>query len=297
MHHVPRSDASKQVRRLLQPVHRRFAGALPVKARRRDPDLVGQGRLPRLERPISFTEKVNWRIVNDRRPLLAWTCDKRAMKEYAVRTAGDLGIRVPATLWNGSDAHELAGRSFDCDWVIKPNHRSGLVRFGARGATLDDDYLSELDSWMRDDQGALLGEWAYSQARREILLEERIPGAHAPTDYKFFVFHGVAAAIQVDHSRFTGHLRNFYTPDWKPLAIMNRFPVGPGVPPPERLAEMRQIAEALGAPFDFIRVDLYSTPDAVWFGEVTPYPGGGVEPFKPRGVDEWLGSLWHLPGQ
>ena len=57
---------------------------------------------------------------------------------------------------------------------------------------------------------------------------------------------------------------------------------------------MTEVSEALGREFDFIRVDLYDVEGSVWFGELTPYPGGGLDPFDPR-LDRELGALWVLP--
>jgi hypothetical protein len=40
-------------------------------------------RLPHVRNPVTFHEKINWRILKDRRGILAWTCDKLATKDYA----------------------------------------------------------------------------------------------------------------------------------------------------------------------------------------------------------------------
>jgi len=55
---------------------------------------------------------------------------------------------------------------------------------------------------------------------------------------------------------------------------------------------MIEYAEALGRGLDYIRVDLYDTPNKVYFGELTPTPAGGTEPFEPRALDGFLGRLW-----
>src|SRR4051812_26590686 len=121
---MARSAQVDALRKRLQPVHRRIAGGLPLAARRRYLYLAGQGRLPRLKAPQSFTEKVNWRIIHDRRSVLAWTCDKQAMKAYAASLTSTLDLSVPETMWAGSDPKELLGQSFQSPWVLKPNHRS-----------------------------------------------------------------------------------------------------------------------------------------------------------------------------
>ncbi|MGY2066625.1 ATP-grasp fold amidoligase family protein [Blastococcus sp. SYSU DS0619] len=294
---MPRSRLNAVVRSHLQPAHRRVAGLLPPTARRRYLYLAGQRRLPRLRDPRTFTEKVNWRILRDRRPELAWTCDKLAMKDHAYRCQQEAGLAVPETLWSGDDLGAVAGRAFDRAWVLKPNHRSGLVRFGAASDVIDASIVAETREWLRNDQSALLGEWAYCKARNLFLVEEDIACGGGPLDdYKFLVFDGRVAAIQVDRGRFTAdQTRRYYTPDWEPVPVQLVVPSGPPIAAPANLTAMLHAAEVLARPFDFMRVDLYSTGDTVWFGELTPYPSGGVMRYEPRAFDVWLGEQWSLP--
>jgi hypothetical protein len=56
---------------------------------------------------------------------------------------------------------------------------------------------------------------------------------------------------------------------------------------------MIEYAEVSGrGRLDYIRVDLYDTSDKVYFGELTPTPASGTEPFEPREIDRFLGTLW-----
>jgi hypothetical protein len=100
--------------------------------------------------------------------------------------------------------------------------------------------------------------------------------------------------VQVDTGRFGDHRRRLYTPDWTPVDVVEDVAPGPVTPPPASLPRMLEIASALGAAFDFIRVDLYDVAGEVWFSELTPYPGGGLDRFDPA-LDELLGSWWQLP--
>ncbi|MGY2075321.1 ATP-grasp fold amidoligase family protein [Blastococcus sp. SYSU DS0828] len=293
---MPRSQLNAVLRSRLQPAHRRFAGFLPPAARRRYLYLAGQRRLPRLRDPRTFTEKVSWRILRDRRPELEWTCDKLAMKEHARCLQQEAGVLVPETLWWGEDLGEVVGRAFDRPWVLKPNHRSGLVRFGAASEVIDASTVAATREWLRDDQSALLGEWAYSRARKLFMLEEHIAGGARLDDFKFLVFDGEVAAIQVDRGRFTREqTRSYYTPEWEQIPVQLVAPCGPPMAAPENLAAMLHAARVLGRSFDFMRVDLYTTGNAVWFGEFTPYPSGGTMRYEPRSFDAWLGEHWSLP--
>lgn len=102
---------------------------LPAGVERRVLFAVAHRRLPHFGRPVTFSDKINWRILNDRRPLLEWTCDKLAMKDYVLKEA-PAGLHVPRTIWSGSDIRDLEPAELPEHWVLKPNHRSGLIYFG-----------------------------------------------------------------------------------------------------------------------------------------------------------------------
>ena len=63
----------------------------------------------------------------------------------------------------------------------------------------------------------------------------------------------------------------------------------------EELDTMLEVASTLGADWDFIRIDLYAVDGVVWFGEYTPYPGGGLLRYTQRDFDAEQGLHWRLP--
>jgi hypothetical protein len=230
-------------------------------------------------------------MLEDRSDQMAWTCDKLKMKEYAADNTRS--ARVPDTYWSGVDIRELANVELPPNWVLKPNHRSQSVFLG-QGRPDVDELSKRTRGWLRMYERAHLGEWAYRRARRCFIAEERLGRQDVINDYKFYVFGGVPRLIHVDTDRFTLHKRRFYTPDWQPLEHRNVYPVAPIESAPKNLDRMLDAAADLGRPFDFIRVDLYDVEGEVYFGELTPYPGGGMEPFTPESVDRALGEYWTL---
>jgi hypothetical protein len=58
---------------------------------------------------------------------------------------------------------------------------------------------------------------------------------------------------------------------------------------------MIEVAEALGAETDMVRVDLYDLDGRVVFGELTSYPLGGRLRFDPPEFDRILGQWWDPP--
>lgn len=267
---------------------------LPVGVERRLLFVYHNRKLPHFSKPVTFSDKVNWRILNDRRPLLEWTCDKLAMKDYAVK-AGLPDLHVPQTIWSGLDMSELRDIRLPEHWVLKPNHRSGLIHFGHRQA--DHRELSAITAtWLDTFEASKMREWAYATARPMLLVEELLgaPGS-PPPDYKIFVFGGKPELIEMVN-RYGGNRQRLYRPDWSPLEVLyGPQLMAPVAPPPPNLDRMLAIAQQLGKPFDFMRVDLYDVDGVIVFGELTPYPCGGLERFVPLSFDIELGRKWRLP--
>jgi TupA-like ATPgrasp len=266
---------------------------LPPRLRRELLYVRAHGRLAHLSVPQTFTEKVNWRILNDRRPLLHGTCDKLAMKEHARRSGAP--VRTPETLWAGTDVRELVHVDLPDHWILKPNHlANGLVHFGS-GQVRDAAPLQRRTrGWLDAGRGApALDEWAYASARRCLLVEERVGAPAAPpADYKVLVFDGEPALVQVHDGRFTRPTRTLYWPDWTPVDASASSAVAAR---PPHLEQLLAAAGRLAAGFDFLRVDLYDQPEGLWFGEITPYPGSGLTDSYPIWLDRELGKRWRLP--
>lgn len=247
-------------------------------------------------RPQDLTGKINWRLLFDRREILLNAADKLAMKRYVSRVAPE--VKIPETLWVGTDIREILDKDFGCHWILKPATGSGKAILGRGSLKSAGVTTSSVDGWLFNDRYLVYGEWAYSAGEDAILLE-RLIGDHdgvPPNDYRFFVFDGVVGAIQVDTPRSEGVKRRFYTPDWEPLSVLQGDKeLSAPEHRPASLASMLHLASKIGGEFDFIRVDLYDTPQGIYFGELTPYPASGLIRFSDDSFDLALGQLWELP--
>lgn len=117
------------VRQATRSAYRTGVSILPVAAQRRWLYLRHHRRLLRLREPQLFTEKLNWRMVYDRREMIAMTTDKLRAKQYAEERA----VRTARTLWVGTDVRDFERGWSDGDqqrWVLKPNFSSGHIVFG-----------------------------------------------------------------------------------------------------------------------------------------------------------------------
>jgi len=270
--------------------------------------------LARMPEPVTFNEKVRYKMLADRRPLLTTFADKLAVRAYVQERVGagilsrlHLVTSAPATLKEA----ELPG-----EFVVKATHASGAVVIVADFASRDGELPDSRGTWSaalvhpdRLDRDMLVAlcedwisrpykreEWAYRNVPRRILVEELLEDeGGVPKDYKFFVFDGRVRMVEVDFDRYGVHTRTLYTPDWQRLEAEWRVPAGIDVDRPAMLPELLEVAEALGTETDFVRVDLYCIGDRIVFGELTNYPLAGTVPFRPPEFDRWLGEWWRLP--
>lgn len=274
----------------------RAYSSLPLPLLRHGFHLMLIGTPGHFKHPRTFDEKVNWRILYDRRDRIGAACDKLRMKEMARAAYSGADLHIPETLWYGTSLRDAPDLSHLPPWVLKPNHSSGQVLFGPDADT-DVAKLEMLtrDWWRRTPLA--LGEWGYSQAEPLLLLEERIPTPDGvpPVDYKFFVFDGRVELIQVNRNRFGSQTATFLDTAWNRLPVCWRIMPVADEPRPAELETMLHMASRLGADWDFIRVDLYAVEGKVWFGEYTPYPGSGALRYRPRQFDIEQGRHWTLP--
>ncbi len=264
--------------------------------------------------PVTFNEKLRYKMLADRRPLLTTFTDKLAVRDYVKSSVG-AAVALPDLYFVTEAPDTLARAELPREFVVKPTHASGACVVVASFAPQEQE-LPQEDGWRRavvrpdrlkrDRLVALCQdwmhrpfspeEWAYQNVPRRILVEELLnDGGRVPFDYKFYVFHGRARMIHVDLDRYDGHTRSLYTPDWERLDVEYNFPAGVDVKRPPLLHEMREIAETLGADTDFVRVDLYCLGPRIVFGELTNYPEAGSGKFVPPDYDRQLGEWWTPP--
>jgi hypothetical protein len=281
--------------------------------------LVRVVRLWRTRNPRTFREKVRYKMLRDHRPLVVTFADKAAVREYVAAVIGERYL--PHAYAIVDDPAALLAVNLPDAYVVKPTHGSGAAIVVSERAPREARLPSDQGSWVyrhvrpecapREDLVAIARgwvaqlygqgpnrEWVYGQMPRRIIVEEMLTGADGavPDDYKFFVFGGNCAFIQVDSGRFGVRTQDFFRPDWQHLALSGGPPwADPEPTKPARLSEMIDVAERLGAGTDFVRVDLYDTGGRIVFGELTSFPAGGDAPFDPESFNEEFGRPWTVP--
>lgn len=258
------------------------------------------GRSPDLVHPQLFTDKLRWRMLYDRRPLLQMCSDRLAARDYVAARAGQQYL-VPL-LGVFDHPEEIPWAELPPPYVVKATHGQGWNLFVRHAGEVDPGRFQQvLARWLQTNFYHVSWEWSYKHVPRHIIIERFIGlDGKVPDDYKVHCFDGEPRAIGVCHDRFTPAYRwTWHDPCWNSLAFVSAFrrPVeSPAPAPPRRLAELLELSRALSRDFDYIRVDLYCVGDRVYFGELTPTQAAGNRPYSDAG-EAWMGALWRLPGR
>lgn len=253
-----------------------------------------------LKYPRSYNEKIIWKKLHDRNPLLTVTADKYLVRSYITGILGknEAGKILIPLLHVTEKPENIPFEILPENFVIKPNHGSRMHIFvKGNKKELREEIITKCKEWLKVNYGLYNYEWAYRNIKRKIIIEELLQtkGKSLPRDYKFYCFHGKCRVIRVSENRFgKTELAGYFQPDWKPLPVSNPGYNNMTTPfeKPSNLKYLTDLAEKLSAGFDALRVDLYSFDNKVYFGELTHYDASGMARFEPESFDYKMGSYW-----
>jgi TupA-like ATPgrasp len=245
-------------------------------------------RLLRLANPTLFTEMVQARKLYDRDPRLPQLADKVGVKKFVARRLGAEWV-IP-TYWHGNVLPEVA--PWPRPFVVKARHGCNQREFVRTGQECWATIRRRTELWMQQTYGIWLDEWLYGEIERGLLVEPFVGrGGNLPIDYKLFVFHGRVEFIQVHIDREHAHRWIVMDRQWRRVSPPTQD-ANPAAP--QALKAIVEAAEELGCDIDFVRADFYEVDGSPLFGELTFYPGSGLEPVVPMALDRAMGALWRI---
>ena len=254
------------------------------------------GYWPHLQRPRSFEEKINARMLFDRDPKWTLLSDKLLVRDYVAGKAGS-DCLIPL-LWSGTDPEAIPFEQLPAQFVIKANHGCGYNLIVTDKTKLDRAKAqAQLRKWLGENycRDKFLGlEWAYAHIVPRLLVEAFIGDrGKVPQDCKVFCFAGKAEYVEIIFDRFDDPSEKFFDRDFTPLDLWQGIKqYRHEVPRPKNYDRMIAVAESLAQGLDFVRVDLYNIAGKIWFGELTCYPSRGCTPFVPESYDFLWGEKW-----
>jgi len=250
-----------------------------------------------LKCPKSFNEKLIWKKIYDRNPLLPVTADKYQVRSYIKEILGeDKAKELLIPLLYVTDKPEtIPFEKLPSAFIIKPNHASGLKIIVEDGHFNKKEIIKTCKNWLKIPYGMEKLEWAYQSINKKIVVEKllRDNDGNIPEDFRFNMFNGKCKSV---HAIFKDdHSISSFDEKWNYLSIkILNCRIGPKINKPRNFEKMLELAEKLSKPFDYIRVDLYSLKGKIFIGELTHYPASGINKFEPNSFDFKLGKHWKI---
>lgn len=245
-----------------------------------------------LNNPETFSEKIQWLKLYYKSPLLTRLADKYESKNYVKEKIGDKYVIPTHSLYSSYD--QLSIENLPDQFILKATHGSGWNLLCLKKKEHSNREIQNFAKfWLKKSYYLGSKEWAYKNVPRRIICEELLfdEKGDLPKDYKVFCFHGKPKFIQVDHDRFANHTRSFYDEDWNYQNFTVGYPIyDKTIPKPDSLDEILNIASLLSADLPFLRVDMYIIGEDIKIGELTCYPGNGMEIFSDSKWDKYFGE-------
>ena len=247
-----------------------------------------------LKHPITFNEKLQWLKLYNRKLEYTRMVDKVAVKEYVAKVIGEEYVIPTLGVWKSFD--DINFDELPKQFVLKCNHDSGGIVICKDKESFNKEMAkNKMKKSLRRNYYYPMREWPYKGVKPFIFAEKFMVDESGSElkDYKIFCFDGKPYMIQVDFNRFVNHRRNIYFTDWSLAPFEYGYPSDPKVEiiRPICLEEMLDFAAKLSQNIPFVRVDFYVIYSKIYFGELTFYPGAGIEKFNPDIWNTRLGEL------
>ena len=258
------------------------------------------GKQLNLDNPITFTEKLQWLKLYDRRKEYTMMVDKAAVKQYVSQTIGDQYIIPTIGVWKHFD--DINFDKLPEKFVLKCTHDSGgIVICKDKSGFKKAEAKKKLEFYLRRKYFYMHREWPYKDVEPKIIaekyMEDTVTGELR--DYKFFTFNGIPKALFIATGRQKEGMEttfDFFDMNYNHLDIKNGHPNATTPPEmPVNFEKMKELAGKLSKGIPHVRVDFYECNGRVYFGELTFSHWSGMVPFEPEEWDYTFGSWIDLP--
>jgi len=260
------------------------------------------GKRLNLMDPKSFSEKLQWLKLYNRRPQYTMMVDKVKVKEYVASTIGEEYIIPTLGIWNGPD--DIDFDKLPSRFVLKCNHNSGMGMYICKDKSKMDikEVKAGLRKGIKQNYYVANREWPYKNVERRVFAEQYMEDEYGELrDYKLFCFDGEVKALFIATDRSKGdHATrfDFFDKDFRHLAFTNGHPNADVIPDkPKMFEKMKELAATLSKGIPHVRIDFYEVGDQVFFGEMTFFHWSGMMPFDPEEWDYKFGSWLKLDAE
>lgn len=256
------------------------------------------GRRLNLENPQTYTEKLQWLKLHNRKPEYTAMVDKYEAKQYVANIIGEKYIVPTLGVWEHFE--DIDFDALPDQFVLKCTHDSGGLVICREKAKLDIAAArKKINKSLKRNYYWCGREWPYKNVKPRIIAEPFLgKDGRTPDDYKVYMFGEEIDSIMVckDRDAADGPSFYFYDPSWNRLYYQHpELEKDDQCPPPQNLEEMLKIAKILGFELAHIRVDFYDIDGRIYFGELTFFDRSGFDTDITPDTDRMLGQKVKLP--
>lgn len=263
---------------------------------------LNTGKPLNLKNPLTFSEKLQWLKLYNRKPEYTMMVDKYAVKEYVAGIIGKEHIIPTLGVWDRPE--DINFDDLPQQFVLKTTHgggSGGVIVCVDKTQLKKESVIKSLQQALKGDIYKAFREWPYKDVKRRIIAEQYIGKSHEDLkDYKFFCFNGEPKYCQVISGRHDVMSIDFFDTEWnhQPFHEPKQFPFSQQkMDSPLSLSKMLKYSQLLSTNIPFIRVDFYEVNGLTYFGELTFFPTSGVGGFDPKEWDGVFGEMISLPLQ
>lgn len=266
---------------------------------------IKTGRKLDLNKPIRYSEKLQWYKLHYRNPLMPECADKYAVRNYVKSKGLDYILNDCYGVYESID--EIPWEKLPASFVFKDTLGGGgrsMVFVYDKNHINKEETERILQKWLDTpiNRKSLGREWIYEGKAHRIIAEKMLVGGvdgDLP-DYKFFCFNGKVYCSYMMQNYTMHHdqgVLGFLDRDFR-LLKAHRADFSPMLEQPkmpQNYYEMVEMAEILAEGFPHVRVDFYNLDGRIVFGEMTFFNASGYVQFEPDEFDVELGNAFHLP--
>ena len=261
---------------------------------------IRMGKKLNLNTPKTYSEKLQWLKLYDRRPEYVDMVDKYKAKEYVSKIIGNEYIIPTLGVWDKFD--DIDFNTLPNQFVLKCTHDSGGLIICKDKNELDIHAAKKkITKCLKHNFFYAQREWPYKNVVPKIIAEKYMEDSedHELRDYKFFCFDGKVKALFIATNRGSQNEEtkfDFFDENFNHLDFRNGHPNAINLPhKPQQFELMKELARKLSIGIPQVRVDFYEVNGKVYFGEMTFFHWSGMTPFEPEKWDEIFGSWINLP--
>lgn len=253
-----------------------------------------------LDNPQTFSEKLQWLKLYNRKPEHTRMVDKYEAKRYVADIIGEEYIIPTFGVWDSVD--DIDFDALPNQFVLKCTHDSGGIVICKDKSSLDIKSAKQtLHKGLKRNFYSRNREWPYKNVTPRIIAEKYMvdESGYELKDYKFFCFDGEPKAMFIATDRGVEGVEtkfDFFDMDFNHLPFTNGHPnATKPISKPIGFEEMKRLAGILSQGHPHVRIDFYDIYGKIYFGEITFFHWSGTKPFNPINWDYKFGDWIKLP--